>query len=226
MQKKLACSDDELAAALDEALSAGLIRQIDGQRFWASDSWTRLFHAIATELSAYHQANPLRLGMPRPALQSRLKVKLGLLDSVIEAEDRLKRDSNLVRLHDHAIRFSPEQSKRAERAMRALEADPYSPPAIAELNQIAGEDVVRALGDLRRIVNVSETIAFAAESYDRLVAEIRRHITDHGEIDAKTLRDKFGSSRKYAIAMLDHLDSLGITQRVGDLRKRGRHLQG
>ena len=42
--------------------------------------------------------------------------------------------------------------------------------------------------------------------------------------DAKTLRDRFATSRKYAIAVLEHLDSVGVTQRVGDVRKRGRNL--
>jgi selenocysteine-specific elongation factor len=224
LQKKLGYGDDELSTALDEALNGGLIRQLEPQRYWATESWQRLCHAIETELKTYHGANPLRLGMLRPELQSRLNTKLSLLDTVIENEDRLTLESNFVRLSDHAINFSGEQSENAQRILQALEAEPYSPPAIAELNQIAGEDVVRALSDMRKIVNVSDNIAFAAESYDRLVAEIRRHISQFEEIDAKTLRDKFGTSRKYAIAMLEHLDSLGITQRVGDVRKRGRNL--
>lgn len=224
LQKALGFDDDDLSAALDDALNEGLVRKLDGRRIWATESWAQLYHGIVTELSIYHQANLLRLGMPRPELQSRLKVKLGLLDMIIEGEERLALDGNFVRLGEHAIRFSVEQEQNVARVMAALRADPYSPPGIAELNEIAGEAVVRALGDLRRIVNVNDNIAFAAENYDQLVAEIRRHISEIGEIDAKTLRDKFGSSRKYAIAVLEHLDSLGITQRVGDVRKRGRNL--
>ncbi len=224
LQKKLGYSDDELSTALDEALSGGLIRQLDAQRYWAAQSWQQLYHGIVTELSIYHQANPLRLGMPRPELQSRLNTKLRLLDTVIESEDRLTLDANFVRLREHTISFTDEQQQKVMRVMGALEAKPYSPPGIAELNQMASEDIVRALSDLRRIVNVNDNIAFVAENYDRLVAEIRRHIKESDEIDAKTLRDKFGTSRKYAIAMLEHLDSLGITQRVGDVRKRGRNL--
>ena len=33
----------------------------------------------------------------------------------------------------------------------------------------------------------------------------------------------FGTTRKYAIPFLEHLDSLGVTQRVGDSRVRGRN---
>ena len=224
LQKKLGYSDDELTAAVTEALCGGLIRKVGEQQYWAAESWQQLLDSIISALSKFHAENPLRLGMPRPELQSRLNVKLNLLDSVVENEDRLTFEYNFVRLTDHAIRFSSEQDERAKRVMQLLSAEAYTPPAIAELNQIAGEDVVRALADLRQIVNVNESIAFAADSYDQLVAEIRNHISQFDEIDAKTLRDKFGTSRKYAIAVLEHLDSLGITQRVGDVRKRGRNL--
>ena len=224
LQKNLGFSDDEFSTALEEALNSGLVRQLDGQRFWAAESWQQLCQCIVTELSIYHQANPLRLGMPRPELQSRLNTKLSLLDTVIEGEDRLMLETNIIRLREHAISFTEEQQQSVMRVIQALAAKPFAPPGIAELNQIAGEEVVRALSDLRRIVNVNDNIAFTAESYDGLVAEIKRHIGETGEIDAKTLRDKFGTSRKYAIAVLEHLDSLGITQRVGDVRRRGRNL--
>ena len=224
LRKTLGYSDDELAAALEEALGGGLIIEVDAKRYWAAESWSRLYHSIVAELSSYHQANPLRLGMRRPELQSRLHTKLSLLDCVIQGEDRLTLESNFVRLREHEIRFTDEQRQKVARVMQALAAAPYAPPGIAELNQMAGEELVRALSDLRRIVPVSDNIAFAADDYDRLVAAIRRQVSECGEIDAKTLRDKFGSSRKYAIALLEHLDSLGITQRVGDVRKRGRNL--
>ena len=97
--------------------------------------------------------------------------------------------------------------------------------AIAELNQIAGEEVVRALSDLRRIVSVNDNIAFAAESYDRLVAEIQApHQRHPARSTPRPCETSLAASRKYAIAVLEHLDSLGITQRVGDVRKRGRNL--
>jgi len=224
LQKKLGYSDDELSNALDEALRSGLIRQLDQQGYWSAESWQQLCHSITTELRVYHQANPLRLGMLRAELRSRVDVKLSLLDQVVAAEGGLALEANFVRLSHHAIRFSKEQEARANQALQALRAQPYTPPSVEELNRIAGEDVVRALSDLRQIVAVNDQVVFAAESYDQLVAEIRRHISSREEIDAKTLRDKFGTSRKYAIAVLEHLDSLGITQRVGDVRKRGRNL--
>ncbi len=223
LKKTLGYSQAELDRALDEALQAGLLRQLDAQTVWASAAWQKLTHALRAELNIYHQANPLRLGMRRAELRSRLNIKLNLLDWLVTQDECVLLEADFLRLREHQIIFSPAQSAKIERLLSLLAAQPYSPPSIPELNDLAGEELVRALLDQRRLVNVSDSIAFAAETYDQLVAAIRQHIEAHGEIDAKTLRDKFGSSRKYAIALLEHLDSRGLTQRVGDMRKRGRN---
>lgn len=223
LQKKLGYGRDELAAALDEALGAGLIRRLDGDLLWATKSCQHLSHAIVAALNEYHQTYPLRLGMPRAELPSRLKIKLKLLDALIDADDRLVLDGNFLRAADHKILFSDQQQAGIDRLWQSLEAEPYLPPSIAEMNALAGEDVVRALLDQRRLVNVSDSIAFSLDAYERMVAEIRREIGQREEIDAKRLRDMFGTTRKYAIPFLEHLDSLGITQRVGDARVRGRN---
>ena len=223
LQKKLGYGSDELAAALEEALNEGLLRHLDGELYWAAESWQTLAHAMVAELNVYHQSNPLRLGMLRAELRSRLNVKLGLLDTVIAADDRLVVEANFVRVTEHKIVFSAEQQMRIDRLWKTLTAEAFTPPSISEMNKVAGEEVVRALLDLRRLVNVSDNIAFAADAYEGMVSEIKRHIEKAGEIDAKTLRDTFGTTRKYAIPVLEHLDSLGITQRVGDMRVRGRN---
>ena len=223
LQKKLGYGRDELAAALDEALGAGLVRRLEGELYWATKSCQQLTHAIVAALNVYHQSYPLRLGMPRAELPSRLHIKLKLLDMLIEADERLVLDGNFLRAADHTIVFSDRQQAGIDRLWQSLKADPFMPPSIAEMNALAGEDVVRALLDLRRLVNVSESIAFSAHAYERMVAEIRREIGQRNEIDAKRLRDMFGTTRKYAIPVLEHLDSLGVTQRVGDARVRGRN---
>ncbi len=225
LQKSLGWGGEELTLALAAALREGLLVQINQQHYWAASSYQKLSAQLHAELAIYHQENPLRLGILRAELRSKLKIKLSLLDSLIERDDRIVSEWNAVRLRQHRIVFSEAQQAQADHLLQILSEHPYAPPAIAELNQIAGEDLVRALIDLRQVIMVSDNIAFLKSSYDRLAAEIQRHIQAHGEIDAKTLRDKFGTSRKYAIAVLEHLDSLGITQRVGDVRKRGRNLE-
>ncbi len=224
LQSSLGYSDEDTQKALREALDLGLVKQLDKARFWSSVSWHKLVNRALAQLGAFHSEHPLRLGMPRAQLRSRLDVKLSLLDQILDGEERIATEGNLLRLHNHKVEFDAEQSAKIDHLMRLIQSSPYAPPSINELNDIAGEDVLRALLDLRALVKVNERIAFASADYDFMVSEIRQKIREHGEIDAKTLRDQFGTSRKYAIALLEHLDSLGITQRVGDVRKRGRNM--
>lgn len=220
----LGYGDEELKLALRDALAQGLLKSIDASHVIAAASWQALANRALDILQTFHTQHPLRLGMLRAELRSRLNTKLELLDRLIDEDERIMADGNFVRWHDHRIQFSSDQSDRVDQLMQVLNSNAFTPPSIVEMNQLAGEAVVRALLDMQRLINVNDKIAFARDDYLRMVADIRRHIKDHDEIDAKTLRDKYGTSRKYAIAMLEHLDSLGITQRVGDMRKRGRNL--
>ena len=223
LQKRLGMGDTELDAALQKALLDGTVKRIGSTRVWATAAWQALFDRANAELSAFHHANRLRLGMPRAELRSRLNVKLNLLDHLIDAESRFAVDGNMVRLATHQIRFSDDETARVERLLDQLDRQPYTPPAIDALNAIAGEAVIRALLDTAQLAQVSDKIIFSRDAYDAMVAGIRRHIAEHGAIDARTLRDTFGTTRKYAIPMLERLDSLGITRRVGDARVAGRN---
>jgi selenocysteine-specific elongation factor len=66
-------------------------------------------------------------------------------------------------------------------------------------------------------------VIFTRAAYEEMVTGILAMIDVNGTVDAKAVRDKFGSSRKYAIGLLEHLDAIGITKRVGDERVRGKN---
>ena len=223
LQKRLTFDDAGMAAAFDEALALGLARRAGKSAVWGAGSWSVFADRAFAQLSAFHRAQRLRLGMPRAELRSRLNVKLTLLDQLIDSDRRIAADGNLVRLRSHSVQFRDEEQRAVDALMSALETQPFTPPSIADMNAIAGEPVVRALLDLGELAQVSDKIAFTKTAYTEMIRQIRAHIQDYGAIDAKTLRDKYGASRKYAIAVLEHLDSLGVTRRVGDERQAGQN---
>ncbi len=82
--------------------------------------------------------------------------------------------------------------------------------------------MLRALIELGEIVQVQEDVIFSRAVYDEMVTAVLETIDSQGTINAKTLRDRFDTSRKYAIGLLEYLDAQGITKRQGDDRVRGR----
>lgn len=223
LQQKSGYSDAELADALQDALNEALITQLDDNLFWSTVSYSQMSSHTLTEVSIYHEDHPLRLGIPRPELRSRLNIKLNLLDMLIENTEQLIIEHNFVRHINHEIKFSDKQRNNINIVMEKLSQEEYMPPSIADLNTIAGEDVIRALIDQRELIHINDDIAFKQDTYQEIINRVLTHIDQHESIDAKSLRDLLQTSRKYTIAILEHLDSLGITQRVGDVRKRGRN---
>jgi selenocysteine-specific elongation factor len=70
----------------------------------------------------------------------------------------------------------------------------------------------------RKLVQCGPEVALLAETYDAAVQRVRELIQRDGQITAAQVRDAFGTTRKYALGLLEHLDATGVTKRVGDAR--------
>jgi selenocysteine-specific elongation factor len=118
---------------------------------------------------------------------------------------------------------------------------PGSPPAAAELDAaaIALEERLRLagheppseleLGDAARHLPALHThgravrVGRAMHAHPEAVAGVRalvaRIAEAEGSISVQRLRDELGTSRRYASALLEHLDSTRVTLRLGDDRR-------
>jgi selenocysteine-specific elongation factor len=191
------------------------------QLFASRSSWSALTEQIERELKAHHDAFPLRLGMPREALRGRLRLKARLFNAVMAqaaAEELLDDAGATVRLPSHTVRFSPAEQERVEALMARFQDHPHSPPSVKESLAAIGEELLAALLAQRRLVQVSDDVLFKAETYDEIVEHVRAYIQNKGSITVAEMRDLFKTSRKYALGMLEHLDAVGVTRRVGDER--------
>ena len=84
-----------------------------------------------------------------------------------------------------------------------------------------GEDVLRALIDQGEIVLVQPDVIFARSAYDTMLAALFEMLAAQGQVTTGEFRDRFATTRKYAIGLLEHLDTAGVTRRQGDARVRG-----
>ncbi len=170
----------------------------------------------------YHQQFPLKRGIPREALKNRFglssKVFQWLYHGLLD-EQRLVDENLIVRLPQHTIQFSSQQKRLIEQLMSQFSKSPYSPPSIRECVAIVGDEIFQALVERGDLVQVSSEVAFGAEPYQQMLAEAKNLIQQQGSITVAQFRDRFSTSRKYALAFLEHLDECRITVRDGDTRK-------
>ena len=73
--------------------------------------------------------------------------------------------------------------------------------------------------DLGYLKPVSSEVVFRKEDYDQMVKEIKNLLTSRKTISAAQARDHFNTSRRYILALLEHLDEIGVSVRQGDVRR-------
>jgi selenocysteine-specific elongation factor len=184
--------------------------------------WDQIASQAVQVVENHHQMFPLRRGMQREELKSRLKVTPRLFNATLKklvAEGRLVESGPLVFLPGHEIRFNPRQESSVQSLLARFKSSPFSPPTIKEAQSEIGEELFNALVDLGVLVPVSPEVVFRREDYHRMVEEVRRLLQASGTVTAAQVRDHFNTSRRYALALLEHLDEVGVTVREGDVRR-------
>ncbi len=177
---------------------------------------------IQSLLNAFYRQNPLRLGVKMEELNSKLSLPQNQYEALLaylKKEGMLDLRGNLVCLPARQIQFSPKQEKSMRELKDALQKKPYETPSVEECIKVVGMDVYQSLLDQQIIIQISPEVVFKKESYDQMAQLVLSLLSKQGKITLAELRDHFQTSRKYALAVLEHLDRKGITKREGDYRR-------
>ena len=67
-------------------------------------------------------------------------------------------------------------------------------------------------------MKVSNSVILSTSAYNEMVEKVTAHIKAQGKVTLAEVRDMFQTSRKYAQAFLEYLDTKKVTRRVGDER--------
>jgi selenocysteine-specific elongation factor len=193
------------------------IGQGEDRLLFSTSGWKSLAAKATAIVQDYHRRFPARPGMPKAEVAS--KLKLGPRQ-FISAVKRLAQEGILVEkgasvhLPAFEIQLTPEQQAKIDAFLRSLARNPYAPPS--EL--IPEPDLLDLLVDEGRVVKISDSVVFAAATYDEMVRRITAHIKERGKVTLAEVRDMFNTSRKYSQALLEYMDEKQVTRRVGDER--------
>ena len=193
-----------------------------GDWIFSDDAWQSIAARAAHELDTYHGAYPLRAGMAREELRSRLGVPAASFAAVVQGlveDGRVVERNGSLAAPAHNVAIDTEGGPAAE-LMAVLRRQPLAPPSLPEAMQLsrAGEELVRALAQSGEIVRVSDDVAFAREAYESAVAMVKEIVAAGGSVTVAQLRDRMGASRRPVLALLEYLDAQRVTRRVGDSR--------
>jgi len=83
----------------------------------------------------------------------------------------------------------------------------------------AAQKVIDALVRQGRLVRVGEDLYYPPDRLEALIGRIIVAMEAAGQVTLAEVRDLLGTSRRYSQALLEHMDSEGLTLRVGEARR-------
>ena len=214
---------DTVKAELEAMAADGLVVPLGGSGIgrgsfaFTAGGWNGVVERAQQSLEAYYRQFPLRRGAPKEELRSRLGMTaqvFNLAFARLQEQAVVEEDGALARLPGYEPTLSEAQNKQVDAYIRTLESEPFSPPTDAPLD----DEVLNLLDEQGKVVRVSDTVVYSADAYAQMVDIVSEYIRQNGEISVANVRDVLGTSRKYALALMDYMDHRRITRRVGDAR--------
>jgi len=177
---------------------------------------------VSAALALYHKTYPLRHGMPREELRSQLDMapyQFNILLKNLKAAHALTTKGKWLALPDHRVLFSPFELVKVNRLLDKFAATPFAPPSLKDARNEVGRELFFRILESGDLVEVSDEVLFRKSDYETMRAKVRDLIEKNGQVTAAEVRDLFGTSRKYALALLEYLDKIGLTVRDEDVHR-------
>ncbi|MDE2998956.1 MAG: selenocysteine-specific translation elongation factor [Gemmatimonadota bacterium] len=221
-------TDDRLRDLLDQGDAFGF-RHAGEAVYVHSDWWETLLTRITEALSTYHDANPLKAGVSHSELRPRVEGKppTGIFEQAVDhllSEEIVLHAGPLLRLAGHRIRFSGDQRRIREEILALLQAGRAAPPDLNEIGANLSQDsgdvpaVAAAMQAMGEIVRLDENLVFPPCMLDEIEQGLVGYLRRNREMSVSAFRDLVGTTRKYAVPLLNYFDNRGVTVRKGDVR--------
>jgi selenocysteine-specific elongation factor len=209
----------EVDDAITSLESEGRVKKLgpDEDFFISIGGWESFNETSATTLSRFHSTYPLRQGMPLQDFRGQMKLNAPAFTAIsasLIANDAISIDDAIVRLPSHTPSLSADQDAQVNKYLALISSDRFSPSTENPLDI----EILQFLTERGDVVRISSDIVYPTDAYDEMQSKILGSGADGQKITITSIREIFGTSRKYTLAVLEYMDSKGLTRRVGDTR--------
>ena len=142
----------------------------------------------------------------------------------LEAEGRVFTKKGSVRGGTPEIDLSAEEQKARTLLISLLKGRLFQPPSERELQAKIGvsthtiQKVTNLLIEDGEVIRLEPGLIMHQDAVEAARTTVTDYLREHGEATASDLKNILGTTRKYAVPLLELLDRIGVTRRKGDKR--------
>lgn len=212
-----------LEATVAQLEERSLLVALDSERRLVSSPkhLTAIEDRLLAEIDRFHETAPSRRGIPRDDLRQRVSLEdlPGAFEAIVTrlvGAGRIAGDETTLRRPDFVIKIPAEQQRAVDRWLGAITRAPFGPPAPADFGILPETQL--ALTERGDLVRAADGIFFTQDALSAIESAVVALFREQPRIALSDVRDRFGTSRKYAQAILELLDARRVTRRIGDER--------
>lgn len=228
---KLTLEQETLQRELQALLETGRIAEPLPGRFVAAKVLDALGDTCCGLLAEYHKKNPLHAGMKSAEL--RQKLCKGMEQTAADAllaelcrGGRIRRCGERYALSDFQVHFTKKQTAIKDKLLAYFQHADIEPDSVEDViaaypqnERSECKQVLDSLFTGGELVLLSPQICYHKDAFDKACRVVYKHFEDHELMTLAEFRDALGTSRKYAMAVLEYLDSARVTKKEGDARR-------
>jgi selenocysteine-specific elongation factor len=206
-----------------------LIEQ-DKQRMVSSAVYEKLGEKLCSVLADYHRSNPLKAGLSKEELRTRLYRGLDqrlfqFLLNNLQKKGTIEQDQALIRMTDHQVSLKDEEKTLRRELESFYQQAALAPPTLKEVmvkfskypHNLLKEVLAIMVRD-GELAKITEDLYFYKPAMENLKEKLVSLLLKEGEVDMPAFKDLTGLSRKFSIPLLEYFDKIKVTMRVGDKR--------
>jgi selenocysteine-specific elongation factor len=217
--------------AVENIWKAGNIVEIAGYKetkYLHRRSYDELKNKLIFFIKSYLEKNPHRSFMPYEELRSRFlrladnQILRTVLDDLSEKRTIHRKNSD-VSLAGYEPKMKPKDQELIQKIENVFKRSGFAPPLEEEFRLQHGVDLkhfknmMHSLFERGVLVRLSKKVVFHRESVESARKIVLEHLEKNQHITVAELRDKLKLSRKYATAILEYFDAIGLTKREQDV---------
>ncbi len=210
-------SDTSIRAAIESLISEKSITQLNDLLLDTAWWETQIASAQKT-IQDWHTAHPDLPAIPI----DQLPISQNLLPHLIQQLETkgYKTSTQGISAPNHNLSLPAEISTQAQSILDTLNQSGLQPPNRSSLTpDPKHEQAMLFLIRSGQVIELDPKIVISASTLAAATEKVRRHLTAHGQATASELKQCLDTTRKIAMPLLEHLDSLGVTQREENYRK-------
>ncbi|MBW2173577.1 MAG: selenocysteine-specific translation elongation factor [Deltaproteobacteria bacterium] len=225
-------SDKELENHLQQLLSRRDIIQVDKEHriFIHGNTFEELRQKAVKTLEGYHKENPLKVGMAKQELMTRLAPSLSnklfsLLIQDLSKSDTVVQEKEVVRLSSHSVALGADEQDVSREIEQAYLESGLEPPYFRDMtsslrqNSAHAKEILMHMLKEGTLVKVKEDLYFHRGVIEDLKQKLASFLKAKEEITTPQFKEMTGVSRKYTIPLIEFFDATKVTIRVGDIRR-------